>query len=162
MSDVELEKAFMLTNHLHRRKLRLAIEDLKSAEKSKYPKMSEITTEYVCSEWLQEIGLEQYQTQFRQNLVDGRVLASLQRKDLDKHFRIGKRSHQTSILLAIDLLRRHNFDIRNLKNLRETQMKQNHQMDAQLWTNEEFVDWLSLLSLQVNIYKLLKCRYKHA
>lgn len=33
MSESELEKAFMITNHMHKRKLKLAIEDLKNPEK---------------------------------------------------------------------------------------------------------------------------------
>ena len=53
----------------------------------------------------------QYQQIFQANLVDGRLLASLQRKDLDKHFGIRKRIHQTSILLGIELLRKFDFDI---------------------------------------------------
>lgn len=33
MSDADLERAFMLTNQLHRRKLRLAIDDLRHQDR---------------------------------------------------------------------------------------------------------------------------------
>ena len=32
--------------------------------------------------------------------------------------------------------------------MRESQLKQNRQLDAQLWTNETFADWLKLVNLQ--------------
>jgi hypothetical protein len=78
---------------------------------SKYPKLAEISTQWVCTVWLKEIGLVQFQSVFKLNLIDGRVLASLQRKDLEKYLGISKKNHQTSLILAIELLKRYNFDI---------------------------------------------------
>jgi hypothetical protein len=113
---------------------------------SKFKKLSEINNKWICNVWLKEIGLKQYQQIFKTNLVDGRILATLQRKDLDRHFGIHKRIHQTSILLAIELLRKYEFDIEHLKVVRfESESK-----DITLWTNELFHDWLKLASLQVN------------
>lgn len=65
----------------------------------------------MCNTWLKDIGLIQLQGIFKLNLIDGRVLASLQRKDLEKYLGISKRSLQTSLLLAIELLKKHEFDI---------------------------------------------------
>ena len=53
----------------------------------------------------------QLQGIFKLNLIDGRVLASLQRKDLEKYLGISKRNLQTSLLLAIEFLKKHEFDI---------------------------------------------------
>lgn len=65
----------------------------------------------MCNTWLKDIGLIQLQGIFKLNLIDGRVLASLQRKDLEKYLGISKRSLQTSLLLAIEFLKKHEFDI---------------------------------------------------
>lgn len=78
---------------------------------SKYKKLSLINNKWICNVWLKDIGLKQYIATFKINLVDGRILASLQRKDLEKYFGIRKRIHQTSILLGIDLLRKYEFDL---------------------------------------------------
>lgn len=77
----------------------------------KYPKASTMSNEWIVNEWLRDIGLVQYSSIFKLNLVDGRMLASLHRKDLDKHFGIQKRIHQTSLMTAIELLRRYDFDL---------------------------------------------------
>jgi len=151
MNDAELEKAFALNNSMHRRKLRLAIDDLKSPEKSKYPKLNDINTDWITTKWLKEIGLVQYASVFKLNLVDGRMLASLQKKDLEKHFGMQKRYHQTSLMLAIEFLRKHDFDIKKLKSMREDsqcRVSMNQFGDVNLWTNENFIDWLNLVNLQ--------------
>jgi hypothetical protein len=111
LSDNELERIFLIGNTLHKRKLRLALDDLKSPEKCKYPKMNEITNDWICNVWLREIGLVQFKSIFRLNLIDGRVLNSLQKKDLEKYMSIHKRNNQISLLIAIDFLRKFEFDI---------------------------------------------------
>ena len=82
---------------------------------------------------------------FKTNLVDGRVLASLHRKDLDKYFGIHKKIHQTSILTGIELLKKYEYDFENLKAARF----ESDSNDIMLWTNESFHDWLKLVSLEV-------------
>lgn len=72
--------------------------------------MNEITTEWITNTWLKEIGLIQYASVFKLNLVDGRLLASLQKKDLEKHFGMQKRYHQVSLLVAVEFLRKYEFD----------------------------------------------------
>ena len=111
LSDNELERIFLIGNTLHKRKLRLALDDLKSPEKCKYQKMNEITNDWICNVWLREIGLVQFKNIFRLNLIDGRVLNSLQKKDLEKYMSIHKRNNQISLLIAIDFLRKFEFDI---------------------------------------------------
>lgn len=148
MSDNDLEKAFALNNNLlHKRKLRLAIDELKFPEKCKYPKLSEITTSWLTNVWLKQIGLSQFQNLFKANLIDGRVLASLQRKDLEKYLSISKRNLQTSILLAIELLRKFEFDIDNIETIRKNS-NNTKQLELSLWINENFIEWLKLVNLQ--------------
>lgn len=53
----------------------------------------------------------QYASVFKLNLVDGRVLASLQKKDLEKHFGMHKRHHQASLIAGVEFLRKYDFDI---------------------------------------------------
>uniref|UniRef100_A0A8C4SGR6 SAM domain-containing protein n=1 Tax=Erpetoichthys calabaricus TaxID=27687 RepID=A0A8C4SGR6_ERPCA len=60
---------------------------------------------WVAKAWLCDIGLPQYSQNFLKHLVDGRVLRSLTRRDLEKHLSITKKFHQVSILLGIELLR---------------------------------------------------------
>jgi hypothetical protein len=111
MNEHDFEKVFGLNNQLHKRKLKLAIDELKFPEKCKYPKLNEITTAWLTNVWLKQIGLVQYQNVFKANLIDGRVLASLHRKDLEKFLGIHKRHIQNSLLIAIDFLRKYDFDI---------------------------------------------------
>ena len=42
--------------------------------------------------------------------VDGRVLNSLSKEDLKKHFRMVKKSEQLSFLSGVELLRMHEFN----------------------------------------------------
>jgi hypothetical protein len=96
--------------------------------------------------WLKDIGLTQLQSIFKLNLIDGRVLASLQRKDLEKYLGISKRNIQTSLLLGVDLLRRCDFDIDTLAKMRS----KSKQDSVTYWTNENFVNWIKLMNLEVS------------
>lgn len=154
LSDNELEKLFQMANIMHKRKLRLALDDLRYPDKCKYSKLSEITNEWLVNKWLKDIGLVYLQGIFRLNLVDGRVLASLHKKDLEKYFGITRKIHQNSLLLAIELLKKHNFDYHRVNSLRESNQKENQTMDICLWTNGDFIDWLKLVNLQEHVDKL--------
>ena len=111
MSDSELERVFQLSNSLHKRKLRLAIDELKNPDKCKYSKINDLNTDWVCNTWLKDIGLVQYRSVFRLNLIDGRMLNSFTKKDLEKHLNINKRSIQASLFIGIDFLRKYEFDL---------------------------------------------------
>ncbi len=78
---------------------------------SKNKNLANISTRWICNQFLKDCGLRQYQAIFKSCLVDGRILATLQRKDLEKYLNIHKRIHQTSILTGIDLLRKYDFNI---------------------------------------------------
>lgn len=64
---------------------------------------------WVAKAWLNDIGLPQYSQAFQSHLVDGRMLNSLMKRDLEKHLNVSKKFHQVSILLGIELLYQVNF-----------------------------------------------------
>ena len=159
MSDSDLEKIFSIEskyNQMHKRKIRLAIDDLKclaSSVKCKHPKLAEITNHWLSNVWLADIGLINLKEIFKANLIDGRVLASLQRKDLEKYLGICKRTQQISLLAAVELLRRYDFDVKKIDLIRKNN-RQNEINDTHLWTNENFAEWLKLINLQSFLKKL--------
>ena len=60
---------------------------------------------WVCEQWLRDIGMTQYSSRFREHLIDGRVLASLTKKDLEKFMGMeGRKVHQESVLRGVQLL----------------------------------------------------------
>lgn len=65
---------------------------------------------WVATSWLSDVGLPQYSQTFQTHLVDGRVLNSLSRRDLERFLNIHDPDHQTSLLLAIQLLQIVSFD----------------------------------------------------
>lgn len=65
---------------------------------------------WVATSWLSDVGLPQYTQTFQTHLVDGRVLNSLSRRDLERFLNINDLDHQTSLLLAIQLLQIVSFD----------------------------------------------------
>lgn len=148
LSDSELERIFLIGNALHKRKLRLAIDELKSPEKNKYPRINELNNDWICNTWLREIGLVQFKSIFRLNLIDGRVLNSLQKKDLEKYLSIHKKNTQTTLLVAIDFLRKHEFDHEKIEFMRLNYTSNGLPNDTSLWANDHFNDWLKLVNLQ--------------
>jgi len=65
---------------------------------------------WVAKAWLSDVGLPQYSQAFHNHLVDGRLLNSLTRRDLERHLNITKKIHQVSLLLGIELLHLLSFD----------------------------------------------------
>lgn len=65
---------------------------------------------WVAHKWLHDIGLPQFSAVFESNLVDGRMLNNMSRKDMEKHLEIHRKFHQSSILHAVQLLRKLGFD----------------------------------------------------
>ncbi|XP_062420134.1 kazrin isoform X1 [Pungitius pungitius] len=111
LTDEDLELGLGISNPMHHRKLRLAIEDYRRAEGDQgLSKVSEMDHHWVAASWLSDVGLPQYSRTFQAHLVDGRVLNSLSRRDLERFLSIGDQFHQTSLLLAIQLLQMLSFD----------------------------------------------------
>ncbi|CAL1299325.1 unnamed protein product [Larinioides sclopetarius] len=145
LSDSELEEGLGIANVMHRRKLRLAIEEHRQPSLCRYPKICLMTHSWVVEEWLPSIALACYLPSFSEHLVDGRVLDTLTKKDLEKHFGITRKFHQLSIMHAIQLLRMLNFD-RQILNQRRTN-SEIMDIDPLVWTNQRLVKWVASIEL---------------
>jgi len=67
---------------------------------------------WVSEQWLIDVGLTQYASRFREHLIDGRTLASLTRRDLERYLGMeGKKQHQESALRGVQLLRMMEFNL---------------------------------------------------
>jgi hypothetical protein len=65
---------------------------------------------WIAHRWISDLGLSQHKSEFENNLVDGRILNILSKKEMEKYLGIHRKFHQASILHAIELLRRLNYD----------------------------------------------------
>ncbi|XP_072035835.1 kazrin-like isoform X2 [Amphiura filiformis] len=146
LSDQELEQGMGIDNVLHRRKLRMAIEEQRNPADVLYPKTSELDHRWVSRTWINDIGLGQYSQQFDGEKIDGRVLNSLNRKDLEKHLNITRKFHQVSILHGIDLLRRVKFDKAMLAERRA--QSQDIDCDPLVWTTQRLLKWARSIDLK--------------
>uniref|UniRef100_A0A674KAG9 Kazrin, periplakin interacting protein n=1 Tax=Terrapene triunguis TaxID=2587831 RepID=A0A674KAG9_9SAUR len=147
LSDEDLATGLGVCSSLHRRKLRLAIEDYRDAEAGKcLSKASELDHHWVAKAWLNDIGLSQYSQAFQNHLVDGRMLNSLMKRDLEKYLNVSKKFHQVSILLGIELLFQVNFSKEVLQERRARCETQN--VDPLVWTNQRMLKWVRDIDLK--------------
>lgn len=65
---------------------------------------------WVSQDWIVSLGLGQYSRTFEEQLIDGRLLNVLTKKDLYKYLKIHKKFHQMSIAYGVELLRSLDFD----------------------------------------------------
>ncbi|XP_038061602.1 kazrin-like [Patiria miniata] len=146
LSDAELESGMGVTNVLHRRKVRLAIEEQRPGVENIYPKAGDLDHRWVARTWLNDLGLGQYSLQFESERIDGRVLNSLTRKDLEKHLGITRKFHHVSLLHGIELLRRIQFD----KGVLVERRTQCEDMDCDLvvWTSQRLIRWSRTIDLK--------------
>lgn len=107
-----------------------------------------VTHTWVCGEWLSSLGLAGYADAFRAQLVDGRVLDTLSRRDLDKRLGVSSRQHQASLLRAVQLLRALRFDLRVLAHRRA--LCRRLDVDPLVWTNQRFIQWARSVDLAVS------------
>uniref|UniRef100_A0A2K5CBB5 Kazrin n=1 Tax=Aotus nancymaae TaxID=37293 RepID=A0A2K5CBB5_AOTNA len=147
LSDEDLQLGLGVCSSLHRRKLRLAIEDYRDAEAGRsLSKAAELDHHWVAKAWLNDIGLSQYSQAFQNHLVDGRMLNSLMKRDLEKHLNVSKKFHQVSILLGIELLYQVNFSREALQERRARCETQN--TDPVVWTNQRVLKWVRDIDLK--------------
>ncbi|XP_035499686.1 kazrin-A-like isoform X1 [Scophthalmus maximus] len=132
---------------MHRRKLRLAIEDYRDAENGRgLSKAADMDHHWVAKAWLSDVGLPQYSQAFHNHLVDGRMLNSLTRRDLERHLSVNKKFHQVSLLLGIELLHSVHFDKEALQARRIQCEHQN--VDPLVWTSHRVVKWIRDIDLK--------------
>ncbi|XP_068506037.1 kazrin-A isoform X4 [Syngnathus scovelli] len=147
LTNEDLELGLGVTSLMHRRKLRLAIEDYREAEDGRgLSKAADMDHHWVAKAWLSDVGLPQYSQAFHTHLVDGRMLHSLTRRDLERHLNISKKFHQVSLLLGIELLHLLNFDKDALQARRVQCEHQN--TDPLVWTSHRVIKWLKDIDLK--------------
>jgi hypothetical protein len=173
-TPAEVDKGLGITNHLHRKKLRLAISEL-NGDCDKVTKAAAKLDYLWVARWLDDIGLPQYKEAFINARVDGRVLNYLTVEDLVS---MGVKSllHHSSIRCGIRVLRSINFDLQLLKrrataeeieqmnSIRESmdvqsdnsitpnktlvnnqQAKLSDGSDVTLWTCHRVMEWLRMI-----------------
>lgn len=69
LTDADLENGLGATHPMHRKKLRLAIEEQRRPELIRYGLIGQLGHSWVALEWLHEIGLSQYSESFMHSLV---------------------------------------------------------------------------------------------
>ncbi|KAM8862406.1 kazrin-A isoform 4-T4 [Spinachia spinachia] len=147
LTDEDLEMGLGVSSLMHRRKLRLAIEDYRDAENGRgLSKAADMDHHWVAKAWLSDVGLPQYSQAFHNHLVDGRLLNSLTRRDLERHLNITKTFHQVSLLLGIELLHLLNFDKEALQARRVQCEHQN--VDPLVWTSHRVMKWIKDIDLK--------------
>uniref|UniRef100_A0A8D3B0I5 Kazrin, periplakin interacting protein a n=2 Tax=Scophthalmus maximus TaxID=52904 RepID=A0A8D3B0I5_SCOMX len=147
LSDEDLELGLGVSSLMHRRKLRLAIEDYRDAENGRgLSKAADMDHHWVAKAWLSDVGLPQYSQAFHNHLVDGRMLNSLTRRDLERHLSVNKKFHQVSLLLGIELLHSVHFDKEALQARRIQCEHQN--VDPLVWTSHRVVKWIRDIDLK--------------
>ncbi|KAM9752160.1 kazrin-like isoform 5-T6 [Menidia menidia] len=147
LTDEDLELGLGVSSLMHRRKLRLAIEDYRDAENGKgLSKAADMDHHWVAKAWLSDVGLPQYSQAFQTHLVDGRMLSSLTRRDLERHLNVTKKFHQVSLILGIELLQLLNFDKEALQARRVQCEHQN--LDPLIWTSHRVMKWIRDIDLK--------------
>ncbi|KAJ3586509.1 hypothetical protein NHX12_012907, partial [Muraenolepis orangiensis] len=147
LTDEDLELGLGVGSSMHRRKLRLAIEDYRDAESGRgLSRAAELDHHWVAKAWLSDVGLPQYSQAFQGHLVDGRVLNSLTRRDLERYLGVSKKFHQASLLLGIELLQALGFDKESLQARR---LQCEHQSaDPLVWTSHRIMRWIREIDLK--------------
>ncbi|XP_045025913.1 kazrin isoform X1 [Daphnia magna] len=139
LSDAEIEAGLGLNHAMHRKKVRLAIEERRPGQPVRYPLLSTLGNSWVANEWLTDIGLTQYADTFRTCLMDARLLDNLTKRELEKHLGVTRKAHQTSIVQGITFLRMIKYDRQAINERR----KQCDVIDCDplVWTNQRFITW---------------------
>ncbi|KAK6618484.1 hypothetical protein RUM43_013677 [Polyplax serrata] len=145
LSDLELECGLGVTHPMHRKKLRLAIEEHRHPALVRYPCIAQLGHSWVSNEWLPDLGLGQYTENFATNMVDARMLDHLSKKELEKFLGVTRKFHQASIVHGIHLLRMMKYD-------RQALAVRRHQCesvdaDPLVWTNQRFIKWARNIDL---------------
>ncbi|CAH2096156.1 unnamed protein product [Euphydryas editha] len=145
LTDTDLEVGLGITQPMHRKKLRLAIEERRRPDLVRNPSVGQLTHAWVAAEWLPDLGLSQYAESFLANLVDARMLDTISKKELEKYLGVTRKFHQASIVHGIHLLRIMKYDRQALA-VRRHQCE-NVDADPLVWTNQRFMRWAHNIDL---------------
>jgi len=148
LSECEIEKELGMEKQLHKRKLIMALNEFRNPNTTLANMTSQGNLDHwwVSEQWLNDVSLSQYASKFREHLVDGRVLASLSRKELDKIMGIHDKSHQESLLCGIKLLKMFNFDVKRLDERR--QINEGKDCDLLIWNCSRLIQWIKSIDLK--------------
>ncbi|RXN19871.1 kazrin-like protein [Labeo rohita] len=128
LTDEDLELGLGINSPMHRRKLRLAIEDYREAENGRgLSKAADMDHHWVSKTWLSDVGLPQYSQVFHNQLVDGRVLNSITRRDLETVFNITNKFHTIQARRA---------------------QCENRDLDPVVWTSHRVIKWIRDIDLK--------------
>ncbi|KAF0302318.1 Kazrin-A [Amphibalanus amphitrite] len=131
---------------MHKKKLRLAIEELRQPHPLQSIRTSlQLNHGWVAAEWLPDIGLAQYAELFSAHLMDGRMLAHLTKKDMERYLNVTRKFHQVSMMHGIQLLRLLQFDRQIICERRQRSELTGN--DVLVWTNARFVHWARSIDL---------------
>ncbi|XP_026327240.1 kazrin isoform X2 [Hyposmocoma kahamanoa] len=145
LTDADLEVGLGISQPMHRKKLRLAIEERRRPDLVRNPSIGQLTHAWVAAEWLPDLGLSQYAESFLANLVDARMLDTISKKELEKYLGVTRKFHQASIVHGIHLLRIMKYDRQALA-VRRHQCE-NVDADPLVWTNQRFMRWAHNIDL---------------
>ncbi|XP_045448273.1 kazrin [Melitaea cinxia] len=145
LTDTDLEVGLGITQPMHRKKLRLAIEERRRPDLVRNPSVGQLTHAWVAAEWLPDLGLSQYAESFLANLVDARMLDTISKKELEKYLGVTRKFHQASIVHGIHLLRIMKYDRQALA-VRRHQCE-NVDADPLVWSNQRFIRWAHNIDL---------------
>ncbi|KAL5270765.1 hypothetical protein ACHWQZ_G001441 [Mnemiopsis leidyi] len=144
LSDNEIQREMGITSYLHRLKIRLAIQEMVNQTSPSapvgLPSFERLTHSWVADTWLPSIGLPQHRTLFMENLVDGRMLSHLTKKDLRQTLKFADPFHRTSFYFAVEMLKKLNYNMEEIDRRRvESKLTKT---DVMVWTNQRVKEWL--------------------
>ncbi|XP_045498241.1 kazrin isoform X2 [Colias croceus] len=145
LTDTDLEVGLGIAQPMHRKKLRLAIEERRRPDLVRSPAIAQLSHAWLAAEWLPDLGLSQYAESFLANLVDARMLDTISKKELEKYLGVTRKFHQASIVHGIHLLRIMKYDRQALA-VRRHQCE-NVDADPLVWTNQRFIRWAHNIDL---------------
>lgn len=144
-SPVDIEKELNLKNHLHRKKIVLALADATGNETDEVFKNAGKLDNGWVIRWLDDVGLPQHKDAFAVTRVDGRMLHKLTMEDLT-HLHVTSCLHALSLRRGIQVMRDNLFDPECLIR-RSGGEPLKGPFKVQLWTAHRVMEWLRLVDL---------------
>jgi len=144
LSENEIERELKMENHFHRRKLLLALNELRTTTLNNISPAGQLDHWWISDRWLSDLSMTQYSAKFREHLIDGRMLSSLSKKEIEKNFGITNKLHQESLMCGIKLLQIFDFDIKRLEERRRI----NDDSDVLVWNSQRVMEWIKSIDLK--------------
>ncbi|KAL5281980.1 PPFIBP2 family protein [Megaselia abdita] len=146
VSPVDISKELNLKNHLHRKKIVLAINELTGKDSDVMSiNAGKLNTLWVVR-WLDDIGLPQYKDNFMRTNMDGRMLHKLTMEDLNQ-LQVFSCLHLASIKSAILVMRDKNWYADCLIRRSKPVLNKDEDKAVYLWTAHRVMEWLRAIDL---------------